>query len=135
MLLSVCALAAGASLQPSPKPALPTRSSLLELRGGASLKQQLKEEISVKGAPPFVKACATFSAMDSLLLGYDIGCISGILLFVQEEFALSSHQTEVFASAMNLAALFGALFSGWMADKVGRRESLTFTSHRTPAAG
>ena len=52
MLLSVCALAAGASLQPSPKPALPTRSSLLELRGGASLKQQLKEEISVKGAPP-----------------------------------------------------------------------------------
>ena len=51
MLLSVCALAAGASLQPSPKPALPTRSSLLELRGGASLKQQLKEEISVKEAP------------------------------------------------------------------------------------
>ena len=131
VLLVVSVLASASSaLQAHPKPALSTRPGLLQLRGGASLK----EETSLKGAPPFVKACATFSAMDSLLLGYDIGCISGILLFVQEEFALTSHQTEVFASAMNSAALFGALFSGYIADKVAGCPSLSplHPSHRQP---
>ena len=85
-------------------------------------------------APPFVLACAAFSAMDSLLLGYDIGCVSGILLFVQEEFGLSSHQAEVFASAMNAAALVGALISGWFADKFGRKPAL-FISSVTFATG
>lgn len=125
-MLFLAALVSGASaLQAHPKPGLGSlRPGLLQLRGGASLK----EETSLKGAPPFVKACATFSAMDSLLLGYDIGCISGILLFVQEEFALTSHQVEVFASAMNSAALFGALFSGYIADKFGRKPALFMSS-------
>ena len=118
-------LAAASALQAQPKPGLgPSRQGLLSLRGGASLK----EETSLKGAPPFVKACASFSAMDSLLLGYDIGCISGILLFVQEEFALTSHQVEVFASAMNSAALIGALFSGYIADRFGRKPALFMSS-------
>ena len=118
-------VAAASALQAQPKPGLgPSRPGLLSLRGGASLK----EETSLKGAPPFVKACASFSAMDSLLLGYDIGCISGILLFVQEEFALNSHQVEVFASAMNSAALVGALFSGYIADKFGRKPALFMSS-------
>ena len=124
-LLLAALVPAASALQAHPKPGLGSiRPGLLQLRGGASLK----EETSLKGAPPFVKACATFSAMDSLLLGYDIGCISGILLFVQEEFALTSHQVEVFASAMNSAALFGALFSGYIADKFGRKPALFMSS-------
>jgi len=130
-LVLAALVSATSALQAHPKPELRSaRSGLLHLRGGASLK----EETSLKGAPPFVKACATFSAMDSLLLGYDIGCISGILLFVQEEFALTSHQTEAFASAMNAAALFGALFSGYIADKFGRKPAL-FISSCTFAVG
>ena len=125
VLLLAALVAAASALQAQPKPGLgPSRPGLLNLRGGASLK----EETSLKGAPPFVKACASFSAMDSLLLGYDIGCISGILLFVQEEFALNSHQVEVFASAMNSAALVGALFSGYIADKFGRKPALFMSS-------
>ena len=125
VLLLAALVAAASALQAQPKPGLgASRPGLLSLRGGASLK----EETSLKGAPPFVKACASFSAMDSLLLGYDIGCISGILLFVQEEFALNSHQVEVFASAMNSAALVGALFSGYIADKFGRKPALFMSS-------
>uniref|UniRef100_A0A7S0LIW5 Major facilitator superfamily (MFS) profile domain-containing protein n=1 Tax=Coccolithus braarudii TaxID=221442 RepID=A0A7S0LIW5_9EUKA len=95
----------------------------LQLRGGA-----VHSKLSFAGAPPFVVACAIFAAMDSLLLGYDIGCVSGILLFVQEEFGLSSAQAETFAAAMNSAAIIGALVSGWVADKFGRKPALFMSS-------
>ena len=123
-------LACGAESRLEAQPRLrrtPAREDALRLRGGIG-------ELSIKGAPPFVRTCAMFAGMDSLLLGYDIGCISGILLFVQEEFALSSHQTEVFASAMNSAAILGALVSGWIADKFGRKPAL-FISSCTFAVG
>ena len=84
---------------PPPTAAAPQRVNAL--RGGSGT-------VSLQGASRMVKTCAFFASLDALLLGYDIGCISGILLFVQEEFALNSHQVEVFASAMNSAALVGA---------------------------
>ena len=77
----------------------------MRLRGG--------ELPDFTGAPPFVLVCALLSSMDSMLLGYDIGCVSGIIPFVQADFGLSNHQIETFASAMNSAAVVGALVSGY----------------------
>ena len=84
-------------------------------------------------APPFVLVVALLSSMDSMLLGYDIGCISGIIPFVQAEFGLTN-QVETFASAMNSFAVIGALVSGWIADRVGRKPAL-FMSSCTFAVG
>ena len=52
------------------------------------------------------------SSLDALLLGYDIGCVSGIIPFVQAEFGLTNHQVETFAAAMNSFAVVGALVHG-----------------------
>ena len=70
-----------------------------------------------------VRTCAFFASLDALLLGYDIGCVSGIIPFVQAEFSLTNHQVETFAAAMNSFAVVGALVSGWIADKVRRGAS------------
>ena len=52
VLLLAALVAAASALQAQPKPGLgPSRPGLLSLRGGASLK----EETSLKGAPPFVR--------------------------------------------------------------------------------
>ncbi len=87
-----------------------------------------EHSLALANAPPFVLTCAFFAALDALLLGYDIGVVSGILHFVQAEFSLSTHQTEIFASAINAAAIVGALSSGYLADKSGRKSALFLSS-------
>lgn len=80
-----------------------------------------------------VRTCAFFASLDALLLGYDIGVVSGILVFIQDRFQLSLLETGNFAAALNAAAIVGALVSGWVADRYGRKpalfiSSLTFTA-------
>ena len=68
-----------------------------------------------------VRTCAFFASLDALLLGYDIGVVSGILVFIQDRFQLSLLETGNFAAALNAAAIVGALVSGWVADRFGRK--------------
>jgi hypothetical protein len=43
----------------------------------------------------FVYVCACFSALSSLLLGYDIGIMSSAILFIRPDLGLSTVQAEV----------------------------------------
>ncbi|MGI9578821.1 MAG: sugar porter family MFS transporter, partial [Microthrixaceae bacterium] len=56
-----------------------------------------------------------------ILFGYDQGVIAGALHGMTDEFNLSSTMKEVITSWVTLGALFGALFAGGLADRVGRR--------------
>jgi sugar porter (SP) family MFS transporter len=101
----------------------PAQGPTARLRGGDG-----SHSLSLKGAPPLVKTCAFFASLDALLLGYDIGVVSGIIVFIQEQFQLSLIETGNFAAALNAAAIVGALVSGWSADKFGRKPTLFVSS-------
>ncbi|WP_299527278.1 sugar porter family MFS transporter [uncultured Streptomyces sp.] len=72
--------------------------------------------------PAMVYAVAAVSALGGLLFGYDTGIISGALLHLREDLALSSREQEIVVSVILLGAMAGALLSGRAAVRHGRRK-------------
>ena len=61
------------------------------------------------------------AALGGLLFGYDIGVISGAILFIKTAFSLSSGGEEIVVSAVLLGSLMGAAAGGSLSDRFGRR--------------
>lgn len=72
----------------------------------------------------FVYIAAAVSAVGGMLFGYDTGVISGAILFVAQDFALSPTLEEFVVSSVVLGAVFGAAVGGVLADRFGRRAVL-----------
>lgn len=70
----------------------------------------------------FVYTVACVAALGGLLFGYDIGIISGALLFMDKDFPLTPFLTGVVVSSILLGAVIGAGVSGALGDKLGRRK-------------
>jgi SP family galactose:H+ symporter-like MFS transporter len=64
---------------------------------------------------------AAVAALGGLLFGYDIGVISGAILFVKSAFSLSSAGEEIVVSSVLLGSLAGAGAGGSLSDRFGRR--------------
>lgn len=81
-----------------------------------------------KGNLFIIYIIAFVAALAGLLFGYDTGVISGAILFIKDQFNLTSIVVERVVSAVLLGAVIGAAFSGSMADKLGRRRSIVITA-------
>ena len=75
-----------------------------------------------------VYLAAVVSALGGMLFGYDIGVISGAILFIKNEFRLSSGLEEIVVSSVLLGSLGGAVLGGSLADRLGRRRLLVGTA-------
>jgi len=69
----------------------------------------------------FVSLVTATAALGGLLFGYDTGVISGALLFLKAEFALSPNMQAAVTSTALIGAAVGASFGGVVADRFGRR--------------
>ncbi|MQL90899.1 hypothetical protein Taro_023511, partial [Colocasia esculenta] len=69
----------------------------------------------------FVFACAVFASLNSVLLGYDVGVMSGAILFIQEDLKISEVQEEVLVGCLSIVSLFGSLAGGRTSDAIGRK--------------
>src|ERR1700712_5714436 len=76
----------------------------------------------------FVDAAAGFAALGGLLFGYDTGVISGAILFLKNDFAMSTFDTEMIVSGVLVGAAFGSFVGGRLADLYGRRGLLFATA-------
>src|SRR5665213_4473082 len=76
----------------------------------------------------FVYLAAAISALGGMLFGYDIGVISGAILFIKKDFSLSSSMEEIVVSSVLLGSLAGAAAGGMLADRLGRRKLLIVTA-------
>ncbi|GAA4842964.1 sugar porter family MFS transporter [Saccharopolyspora rosea] len=73
------------------------------------------------------RGASAVAALAAVLVGYDMGVISGALLFITPEFRLSSLQSGVVVTALLVGAVVGATAAGWVAQAIGRRAALLIT--------
>ncbi|KAF8031432.1 hypothetical protein BT93_D0595 [Corymbia citriodora subsp. variegata] len=69
----------------------------------------------------YVFACAVFVSLNSLLLGYDGGAMSGAIIFIQEDLGINEVQIEVLVGCLNIISLFGSIAGGRTSDIIGRK--------------
>ncbi len=73
----------------------------------------------------FLTKLTVIATLGGLLFGYDTGVISGALLYMKDDLALSSFgEATVVSSLLFPGAAFGALFGGRVADRIGRKKTL-----------
>lgn len=77
------------------------------------------------GHGKFLARLTVIATLGGLLFGYDTGVISGALLYMKDDLALSPFgEATVVSSLLFPGAAFGALFGGRVADRIGRKRSL-----------
>src|SRR3954453_23324515 len=64
---------------------------------------------------------AGVAALGGLLFGYDTGVISGALLFIRDEMALSPTMQGIVVAIVLAGAVIGAAAAGTFSDRFGRR--------------
>jgi MFS transporter, SP family, galactose:H+ symporter len=76
----------------------------------------------------FVIVAAIFAAVGGLLFGYDTAAISGAVIFIKQQFSLSTFPEELVVSMVLVGAATAALGGGRLSDHLGRRVTLILTS-------
>ncbi|XP_038700960.1 probable polyol transporter 6 [Tripterygium wilfordii] len=76
----------------------------------------------------YVLACALLASTASILLGYDIGVMSGAEILIKDNLKISSTQTEILVGILNVSSLIGSLASGKTSDYIGRRYTIVLAA-------
>lgn len=64
------------------------------------------------------------AALGGLLFGFDIAIFSGTIPFIEPYFQLDAEQLGWIASSLYIGCMVGALLTGWLTEKVGRKKPL-----------
>ncbi|PKA55753.1 putative polyol transporter 4 [Apostasia shenzhenica] len=69
----------------------------------------------------YVFACAVFASLNSVLLGYDVGVMSGAIIFIQKDLHITEVQQEILIGCLSFFSIFGSLAGGRTSDAIGRK--------------
>ncbi|MGD8746306.1 MAG: MFS transporter, partial [Gammaproteobacteria bacterium] len=72
----------------------------------------------------FTVTIALIVALGGFLMGFDASVISGVVGFIEVEFALTKIQLGWAVSSLALTATLGMMLSGPLSDRIGRRPVL-----------
>lgn len=75
-----------------------------------------------------VRLIAAIAAVGGLLFGYDTGVISGALLFIKQTWVLTPFEQGWIVGSVLVGAVLGAVVSGNLTDRLGRRKIIIITA-------
>ncbi|KAH1098583.1 hypothetical protein J1N35_015504 [Gossypium stocksii] len=81
-----------------------------------------------KSTRKYVLACAIFASLNNVLLGYDVGVMSGAIIFIQEDLKITEVQEEVLVGILSIISLLGSLAGGRTSDVIGRKWTMAFAA-------
>ncbi|XXG89125.1 hypothetical protein AAC387_Pa12g1205 [Persea americana] len=76
----------------------------------------------------FAFSCSILASMTSILLGYDIGVMSGAMLFIKDDLKLDDTKVEVLMGILGLYSLIGSAAAGRTSDWIGRRYTIVLAA-------
>ncbi|WCJ42468.1 Major facilitator superfamily protein [Euphorbia peplus] len=76
----------------------------------------------------YALACALLASTNSVLLGYDIGVMTGAVLFIKEDLKITKTQVEILVGILSVTSLIGSLASGKTSDCIGRRYTIVLAA-------
>ncbi|XP_064025215.1 solute carrier family 2, facilitated glucose transporter member 12 isoform X1 [Pogoniulus pusillus] len=95
-------------------------------RGGR--RRHLRGLPAAAGCGTFTFLSSAVAAISGLLMGYELGLISGALLQMSSTLALSCKEQEIVVSSLLIGALFASLSGGFLIDQFGRRLAIIIAS-------
>ncbi|XP_062176500.1 polyol transporter 5 [Alnus glutinosa] len=89
--------------------------------------QKTIEDFDSKKKPKrnvYALACAVLASTTSILLGYDIGVMSGAVIYIKKDLKISDVKVEILAGILNVFCLIGSCAAGRTSDWIGRRYTI-----------
>lgn len=105
--------------------------------GSRNKYKRMQSEVSEEDGPltkenrdtkKYVFACAIFASLNSVLLGYDVGVMSGAILFIQEDLKITDVQQELLVGILSIISLLGSLAGGKTSDAIGRKWTIALAA-------
>ncbi|CAM0906481.1 unnamed protein product [Alopecurus aequalis] len=66
-------------------------------------------------------SCAAFASMATIVLGYDVGVMSGASLYIKKDLQITDVQVEIMMGILSVYALIGSFAGARTSDWIGRR--------------
>lgn len=76
----------------------------------------------------FILKVSVVAAIGGLLFGYDTAVIAGVIGYLKIKFSLSEAMVGWAASSAIWGCIIGAMFGGFISDKIGRKKALLITA-------
>ncbi|XP_061356910.1 probable polyol transporter 4 [Gastrolobium bilobum] len=89
---------------------------------------QQQQEDKRNGIRKYVLACAIFASLNNVLLGYDVGVMSGAVIFIKEDLKISEFQVEFLVGILSIVSLLGSLGGGRTSDIIGRKWTMALAA-------
>src|SRR5438067_8578172 len=76
----------------------------------------------------YVFLVATVAATGGFLFGYDLAVVSGAIIFLQKQFALSTYQVGFAIGSAQIGCILAPFCAGPLSDRWGRRRTLVLAA-------